>query len=427
MTAQQRRLRPIGFWSYARQDDEASDGRLSQLRGQLARELQQVYGRDPIQLWQDVAAIPPGAEWEKAIDDAIAQSTFLIPIITPAFVESEFCCREVAKFFDREAEINAAHPELKGSRRIFPIVYIGADDSDPFDPVTVARLRELQFVDFRQLREDDDPHQIRRAVVRLAAEIARLLKVKVAPAPTPEELEELRRREAEKALKEEQRKRAEEEEARHKAEEERLEKERLERERLEENRQRAEAERQQLEERQKQREAERAARIAARKEWQRRTKERLASVLGAFSGRAAKALAGLGVLGTVVLFAALSLNGEQTSKVETGITTVDAGLGQPKAAPDDVGTEARTLIGTWSLEGVPCVKANAENGRQQLEWAPITGWKVNGVKVKGSDSPNAEGWFQIDGLYWRIRDGQLHLSAEGGADTSATVLNRCSG
>ena len=109
MTSRPQRLKPIGFWSYARQDDEASDGRLSQLRGQLARELQQVYGRQKIQLWQDVAAIPPGAEWDKAIDEAIAQSTFLIPIITPAFVESEFCCREVAKFFEREKEINAAY------------------------------------------------------------------------------------------------------------------------------------------------------------------------------------------------------------------------------------------------------------------------------------------------------------------------------
>jgi hypothetical protein len=114
VSGNKQRLKPIGFWSYARQDDEASERKLSDLRGLLERELQQSYGRDPIKLWQDVAAIPPGAEWEKAIDDAIAQSTYLIPIITPAFVESEFCCREVEKFLAREAEINAAHPELKG-------------------------------------------------------------------------------------------------------------------------------------------------------------------------------------------------------------------------------------------------------------------------------------------------------------------------
>lgn len=192
MTQQGERLKPIGFWSYARQDDEASDGRLSRLRAQLSSELQQMYGRDRVQLWQDVAAIPPGTEWETAIDEAIAQSTFLIPLITPAFVESEYCCKEVAKFLAREAQINAAYPELKGQRRIFPIVYIDADQSDPFDPATIACLSKLQFVDFRKLREDDDPQQIRKALVRLSGEIARLLKVKVRRALTAEELAQIR-------------------------------------------------------------------------------------------------------------------------------------------------------------------------------------------------------------------------------------------
>ncbi|WDA41515.1 toll/interleukin-1 receptor domain-containing protein [Erythrobacter sp. BLCC-B19] len=192
MTQQGERLKPIGFWSYARQDDEASDGRLSRLRAQLSSELQQMYGRDRVQLWQDVAAIPPGTEWETAIDEAIAQSTFLIPLITPAFVESEYCCKEVAKFLEREAQINAAYPELKGQRRIFPIVYIDADQSDPFDPATIACLSKLQFVDFRKLREDDDPQQIRKALVRLSGEIARLLKVKVRRALTAEELAQIR-------------------------------------------------------------------------------------------------------------------------------------------------------------------------------------------------------------------------------------------
>ena len=34
------KLDPVGFWSYSRQDDEHSGGRLSQLRARLSSELQ---------------------------------------------------------------------------------------------------------------------------------------------------------------------------------------------------------------------------------------------------------------------------------------------------------------------------------------------------------------------------------------------------
>lgn len=436
MTAQQQRLKPIGFWSYARQDDEASDGRLSQLRGQLARELQQVYGRDPINLWQDVAAIPPGAEWEKAIDDAIAQSTFLIPIITPAFVESEFCCREVAKFFDRETEINAAHPELQGYRRIFPIIYIGADDSDPFDPNTVTRLKKLQFVDFRQLREDDDPQQIRKAVVRLAAEIARLLKIKVMPAPSPEELAERLRKDAEQARKEEKRKRAEEEAANRKAEEERFEAERVALARQEEERLQQEAERQRLEELQSQRDEERAARIAARQEWQRKAQSLPLQALGLVTAPIVRrtvrifAIGALVLLGLFILliiwFMIYPLPPEDGA---AGLpSTAAAGPAKPK--PAITPEAARRLVGTWTLESIPCSEANAENGRQELAWSQGEGWKINGASVKGEDAPNSDGWFEIDGLFWRVEGEKLQLSVQAvlaAADNSITSFNRCAG
>lgn len=427
MTAHQQRLKPIGFWSYARQDDEASDGRLSQLRGQLARELQQVYGREPVQLWQDVAAIPPGAEWEKAIDDAIAQSTYLIPIITPAFVESEFCCREVAKFFSREAEINAAHPELQGQRRIFPIVYIDAEDSDPFDPATVTQIKKLQFVDFRQLREDDDPQQIRKAVVRLAGEIARLLKIKVTPAPTPEELEEQRRRQEEKARKEEQRRRAEEEAANRKAEEARREAERLEHERLEEEQRQEEAERQRLAELERQQEEQRAARAAAREERRRAINERIGAARTMLAANRFKVLGALGVVGVAALAGVLLPQGEQPVGETLGVVTAPTGTSDPEKAAADPTSTLRALTGTWTLESIPCSEANAENGRQELAWSPGEGWKINGASVKGENKPNSGEWFEIDGLFWRVEDEKLQLSVTGGTDNLPISFNRCAG
>ncbi|MFZ4381400.1 MAG: toll/interleukin-1 receptor domain-containing protein, partial [Sandarakinorhabdus sp.] len=147
MTRPTEKLKPIGFFSYARQDDEKADGRLSQLRFLLANELQISYGKQPIRIFQDVAAIPPGDDWEKAINDAINHATFFIPIITRAFVESEWCSKEVSNFIVREAAINAAHPELKGKSRIFPILYTDIDNVQPHDPEAFAALRRIQFMD----------------------------------------------------------------------------------------------------------------------------------------------------------------------------------------------------------------------------------------------------------------------------------------
>lgn len=199
------RLSPIGFWSYARQDDEASGGRLSQLRVQLGRELQLRYGKERVQIWQDVRAIPPGSRWEEEIDKGIAESTFFIPIITPAFIESEYCCLEVQKFLEREREIRTAHPEVSTRGRIFPLLYIDATDSDPADPEAIETLFKIQFKDFTALQlNDPNALEVKTGLVDLSKELASLLKIKVAPLPTVAEIEQSRRDEA-KRLKQEQR------------------------------------------------------------------------------------------------------------------------------------------------------------------------------------------------------------------------------
>ena len=87
MTTGGKRLQPIGFLSYARQDDERSGRQLFELRRLLSDELQVLYGRQEIKIFQDVAAIPPGAKWRQMITEAIANSTFFVPILTPSFAE----------------------------------------------------------------------------------------------------------------------------------------------------------------------------------------------------------------------------------------------------------------------------------------------------------------------------------------------------
>lgn len=165
-------LGPTGFWSYTSQDDSASRGRLSRLRSMLADEIQQGVGRIPrVNIFQDVAAIPPGTDWEKQIREAIAQASFLIPIITPGFLQSEWCCNELLYF--REHERTQGRDDL-----IFPIYYNDVTDFETFrraelyDPNVLRLLRERQWVDFRDLRHSDlDSEAVAKRIERVASGI----------------------------------------------------------------------------------------------------------------------------------------------------------------------------------------------------------------------------------------------------------------
>jgi hypothetical protein len=178
------RLPPIGFWSYARQDDEVSQGKLSSLRTLLMSELQQRYGRDPVKIWQDVSSIPPGDEWEQQIRSNIETSSFLIPIITPSFLQSPWCNQELLIFREREREIRARYPGLGSRRLIFPIHYVETVGIEPCDPAVLDVLRPIQSVKFQDLRlEDYSQKPVRAELSRLAASICTLLLMFLEEAP----------------------------------------------------------------------------------------------------------------------------------------------------------------------------------------------------------------------------------------------------
>jgi hypothetical protein len=180
------RLPPVGFWSYSRLDDELSGGKLSAIRRLLQAELQQQYGKDRIQIFQDAAAISHGAEWEQEIGASLSRSTFFIPIITPGFIQSEWCCREVAMFLQRERELFAYYPELRSRSRIFPVLWIDFESVDPHDPSIVEALKTRQWFDYSGMRfRSLEDEQVQQAVAQFATSIRTLLSIKVRRTPPP--------------------------------------------------------------------------------------------------------------------------------------------------------------------------------------------------------------------------------------------------
>jgi TIR domain len=109
----------VGFFSYSREDDEDSGGKLSKLRERIQAELRVQLGRTrkDFRLWQDKVAIAHGELWEDTIKKGISESVFFIPIITPTAVRSSYCKFEFESFLAREKE-------LARSNLIFPILYV---------------------------------------------------------------------------------------------------------------------------------------------------------------------------------------------------------------------------------------------------------------------------------------------------------------
>src|SRR5215831_20662164 len=109
----------VGFFSYSREDDEDSGGKLSKLRERIQAELRGQLGRTKrdFRLWQDKIAIAHGELWEGRIKSAVAESVFFIPIITPTAVRSSHCKFEFDSFLAREKELGR-------SNLVFPILYI---------------------------------------------------------------------------------------------------------------------------------------------------------------------------------------------------------------------------------------------------------------------------------------------------------------
>ncbi len=102
--------------SYVRLDDEHEDGRLTQFRTRLAGEVRMQTGLD-FPIFQDRNDIKWGQNWKSRIEEGIDASTFLIPIITPSFFNSDACREELERFQEIETELGR-------NDLILPIYYV---------------------------------------------------------------------------------------------------------------------------------------------------------------------------------------------------------------------------------------------------------------------------------------------------------------
>lgn len=149
-----------GFWSYVRSDDEAEKGRIVR----LARELQAQYALatgEELELFVD-RDIEWGEDWREKIDQALAQITFFIPIVTPRWFQSEECRREFVRFFERAEALGVTD-------LVLPLYYAEVEGFDrESENEVVARIARINYEDWRELRlEDFDSADHRKGVEAL--------------------------------------------------------------------------------------------------------------------------------------------------------------------------------------------------------------------------------------------------------------------
>jgi hypothetical protein len=145
----QTHLPPIAFLSYARRDNVGNPNRRgSGPISKLAERIREAVTLSvpAFDLLTDRDSLQWGELWASRLDELVSVSTFLIPILTPAFLESEACLHEFEVFCQRE-------DTLGRTDLVMPIVY-----NDDWGTLPTAEIRwkdELlahQYSDWRDLR-----------------------------------------------------------------------------------------------------------------------------------------------------------------------------------------------------------------------------------------------------------------------------------
>jgi TIR domain-containing protein len=158
--------KPVAFMSYAHRDN-VNDA-LTTLREFLSQAVCLEIGED-FEIFQDSDDIGWGQDWKERIEQGIDEVTFLIPIITPSFFNSQYCREELKRFLDREKELN--RHDL-----VLPIYYRDSrvlnDEVRRETDELAKEVHRHQYADWRSLRNEPfNSNRVKSTLERLARDI----------------------------------------------------------------------------------------------------------------------------------------------------------------------------------------------------------------------------------------------------------------
>ena len=165
-----------GFLCNVHLDDVLAGGRITRLGNLLKKAIELRCGANfpIIRSCEDVFW---EVRWETVMKKALNETCLLFPVVTPAFFNSEFCCREVLAF-------SSIKSTLRGLGLIFPIYFIDADVMESevvrtkasAKVTAVAGLLNTEYEDWRALRLSNEANLAYcEAIDRFARRIAEAL------------------------------------------------------------------------------------------------------------------------------------------------------------------------------------------------------------------------------------------------------------
>ncbi len=142
------------FWSYTHADNDASAGKIVRLAELIANEYFLLTG-EKLECFVDID-VKWGEDWRDRINHALAEATFLVPVLTPNFFRSQECRKELLTFV-REA-VSLHRGEL-----VLPILWTPVPDltieSEDEAKKATARAQWQDWSSLRLQEETSAEHQ----------------------------------------------------------------------------------------------------------------------------------------------------------------------------------------------------------------------------------------------------------------------------
>ncbi|MER7524993.1 TIR domain-containing protein [Microbacterium oxydans] len=156
------------FWSYAHADNTRENDRILRLADLVRSEYELLTGTT-IEIFTDRSKIAWGDDFRQKLDQALQETSFFIPILTPTYFLREECRKEMSQFV-RSAKALGLQ-QLLLSIRYIPIVDLTEESPDELKAVA-ARMQYELWDGMRLVDEHSAEHRL--AVNRLAARLAQL-------------------------------------------------------------------------------------------------------------------------------------------------------------------------------------------------------------------------------------------------------------
>ena len=151
------------FLSYRHSDNDYLDGAITQLAEEIAKSYEFLYG-NKLDVFIDKKSIEWGQDWQRELDRRIESCNIIMPAVTPGYIKSEACRKELFAFNEKIA--------LRQNCKIMPLIWQNTELMQDDGDMAVAIINRYQYEDVEDLRgANQKSPQYRNRIEALARRI----------------------------------------------------------------------------------------------------------------------------------------------------------------------------------------------------------------------------------------------------------------